>query len=382
MKVKLGDICDIQSGGTPSRSKKSYWANGTIPWVKISDIRDKYIDVVDEYITEEGLQNSSAKIFPKGTLLYTIFATLGEAGILSMPACTNQAIVGIQPCTNDVDVAFLYYQMLSKRENICRMGRGVAQNNINLTILRNIDIELPSLVEQGRIVATLECLDNIVRLHEQQLKKLDLLVRARFVELFGDPVLNPMGWGKYRLAELGDIRIGPFGSILHREDYVKHGNPLVNPSHILEGAIQPDMAFTLTHEKYRELSAYHLHIGDIVMGRRGEMGRCAVVQQEGLLCGTGSLFIRITRDILPDFIQSVLSFPTFKAFINFVSVGQTMQNINAAIVSEFMIITPPIEIQQKYFTFVSHIESLKSPIRASLSELQTLKKSLMQAYFA
>ena len=82
--ARLGDICKIQSGGTPSRAESAYWDNGSIPWVKISDIKDKYLNDTEEYITEAGLENSSAKIFPAGTILYTIFATLGEVCILNM----------------------------------------------------------------------------------------------------------------------------------------------------------------------------------------------------------------------------------------------------------------------------------------------------------
>ena len=92
---KLSDICLIQSGGTPSRSKQEYWNNGNIPWVKISDFDGKYLSKTTEYITEQGLQGSSAKLFKKGTILYTIFATLGEVCILDIDATTNQAIAGL-----------------------------------------------------------------------------------------------------------------------------------------------------------------------------------------------------------------------------------------------------------------------------------------------
>ena len=91
----LGDICNIVSGGTPPRSKSQYWDNGNIPWIKIRDIKSKYIEDSEESITIEGLNNSSTKLLAKGTVLYTIFATLGEVGILKIDACTNQAIAGL-----------------------------------------------------------------------------------------------------------------------------------------------------------------------------------------------------------------------------------------------------------------------------------------------
>ena len=142
MKVKLGDVCIIQSGGTPSRSNLDYWKNGTISWVKISDIKDKYLNFTEEYITYEGLKNSSAKIFSKGTILYTIFATLGEVSILNIEAATNQAIAGIKLVDENVYNDFLYYYLVSKKEEVNNRGRGVAQNNINLSMLKNIEIEM------------------------------------------------------------------------------------------------------------------------------------------------------------------------------------------------------------------------------------------------
>ena len=135
MEIKrLGELCNIVSGGTPSRTKTEFWNNGTIPWVKIADIKEKYINETDEFITKEGLDGSSTKMLPAGTILYTIFATLGEVGILEIAACTNQAIAGIM--INDIkqlNTDYLYYYLKSKKTYVNRVGRGVAQNNINMS---------------------------------------------------------------------------------------------------------------------------------------------------------------------------------------------------------------------------------------------------------
>ena len=106
----LSELCDIVSGGTPSRSRMEFWNNGDIPWIKIGNLNGKYVEKADEYITKVGLENSAAKVLPKGTILYTIFATLGETAILSIDACTNQAIAGI--CIKDnlqVSTDYIYY---------------------------------------------------------------------------------------------------------------------------------------------------------------------------------------------------------------------------------------------------------------------------------
>ncbi|EOX0011019.1 restriction endonuclease subunit S [Campylobacter upsaliensis] len=155
--VKLGDICEIVSGGTPSRDKIEYWHNGTIPWVKIADVKNNVVNQTQEFITELGLENSSAKIFKKGTLLYTIFATLGETAILNIDAATNQAIAALIE-TYDYDTKFLMYCLMSMKDYVNSLGRGVAQNNINQTMLKNFTIPLPPLCEQQEIVKKLDLL--------------------------------------------------------------------------------------------------------------------------------------------------------------------------------------------------------------------------------
>ena len=242
-------------------------------------------------------------------------------------------------------------------------------------------VPIVDICEQRRIAAVLNKVSGLIAKRREQLDKLDELVKARFVEMFGDPVSNPYNWEKVSLSELADIRIGPFGSLLHKEDYIEGGHPLVNPSHIIDGKIVIDEKLTVSHQKYVELEAYHLKAGDVVMGRRGEMGRCAVVSQEDLLCGTGSLLIRPKGKVTADYIQKIISFPSFKKMIEDMAVGQTMPNLNVPIVSAFQIIKPPVQVQENYYTFDTQVDKSKLTIRQSLDKLEVLKKALMQQYF-
>lgn len=242
-------------------------------------------------------------------------------------------------------------------------------------------LPLPSISEQMHILDIIHKLQVMLRSRQQQLAKLDELVKARFVEMFGDPVSNPYGFEKVPLSELAEIKIGPFGSLLHKEDYIEGGHPLLNPSHIVDSNIVPDKKLTISDEKYNELEAYHLHFGDVVMGRRGEMGRCAVVMGEGFLCGTGSLLIRTRGKVTADFIQKVISFPSFKKTIEDMAVGQTMPNLNVPIVSRFQVVKPPIDIQHRCYSFIGEVDNLKQSVQKNLDKLETLKKALMQKYF-
>ena len=278
------------------------------------------------------------------------------------------------PIDRTMNCKYLYYQLLSAK--IPDTGY-----NRHFKWVKELEFQLPSRNEQDDVVKRLDKLCVVISARQQQLAKLDELVKARFVEMFGDPVLNPYGFEKVPLSELAEIKIGPFGSLLHKEDYIEGGHPLLNPSHIVDGNIVPDKKLTISDEKYNELEAYHLHFGDVVLGRRGEMGRCAVVMGEGFLCGTGSLLIRTRGEVTADFIQKVISFPSFKKTIEDMAVGQTMPNLNVPIVSRFQVVKPPVKVQHRYYSFIGEVDNLRQQVQKSIEKLKTLKGALMQQYF-
>ena len=256
-------------------------------------------------------------------------------------------------------VPYIYYFLEGYIDTLRGQSIGGIIKYIKLANLTDAQLLVPSVSEQKKIVSILESAKAIIHHYKIKTEKLDELVKARFVEMFGDPVLNPHGFKKVALSELAEIKIGPFGSLLHKEDYIEGGHPLLNPSHIIDGKVVPDSKLTISDAKYAELDAYHLRTGDVVMGRRGEMGRCAVVSCEGLLCGTGSLLIRTKGEVTADYIQKTISFPSFKKTIEDMAVGQTMPNLNVPIVSRFQIIKPPIEVQNNYYAFVEQVNKSK-----------------------
>ena len=175
--VRLSSLSSISAGGTPERGNPNYWTNGTIPWLKISDITSskKFVNNCTEHITDEGIQNSSAKILPKGTILYTIFATIGEVGILGINASCNQAIAGIQTYLRSID-GYLYYYLVNLQDFMKSISKGCAQFNINQKILKEAFVPLPPLAEQERIVAEIEKFEPLIAEYnklEQQATKLD-----------------------------------------------------------------------------------------------------------------------------------------------------------------------------------------------------------------
>lgn len=242
-------------------------------------------------------------------------------------------------------------------------------------------VPVPNISVQGHIAAVLNKVSALIAQRKQQLAKLGELVKSRFIEMFGDPVRNEKGWPLVALGDVAEIRIGPFGTLLHKEDYIVGGHALVNPSHIISGKICPDEKLTISDKKYAELSAYHLAVGDVVLGRRGEMGRCAVVYQDGLLCGTGSMVIRPNEKMKPHFLQNIISSPAYKKIIEDKAVGVTMMNLNVPIVSSLIIPQLPIDMQERFIEFMQRADQSKLTTQQSLTKLETLKKALMQQYF-
>jgi type I restriction enzyme S subunit len=170
--VKIGDIAQTSSGGTPSRAKREYYG-GNIPWVKSSERTDNIIYDTEEKITKEGLQNSSAKIFPKGTLLIAMYgATVGKTAILGIDAATNQAICAILP-NKTFDPNFLKSYIIFKRDRLISISSGGAQPNISQEIIRAFKIPLPPLSEQQRITEVFLTLDKKLEIERNEKVKLE-----------------------------------------------------------------------------------------------------------------------------------------------------------------------------------------------------------------
>lgn len=388
---KLGDICTIQSGGTPSRSKKDYWDNGTIPWVKISDFSGKYLDHTSEKITQAGLNGSSAKIFPKGTILYTIFATLGETCILDIDATTNQAIAGLKLNKDSVSLDYLYYYLLSKKEYVNEIGRGVAQNNINIKILREMEITIPHKEEQNKITDVLNKVYTLIALRKEQLLKLDELVTSRFIEMFGDPIDNPKGLPVKTLKELSTLITNGNTPKGGSKNYIDKGILFLRSQNVWRNRIELDDVAYIDEATHHSLKKSSLKHKDILITKTGRintenssLGRAALYLGEDDSANiNGHVYlVRLDRFAVPEYVVAILTSEAYRKYIRKVCVGGIdKRQINLDQVEDFPIILPPIYQQQQFAAFVEQIDKSKLAIQKSLDKLETLKKALMRKYF-
>ncbi len=279
---------------------------------------------------------------------------------------------------------------------------GTTRLKLTQASMKKIPIRLAPLEEQNRIVAKIEELfsnldKGIERLKaaQQQLKiyrqsVLKWAFEGRFTSQSVKEGSLIDGWRVFKLEEITlKIQIGPFGTQLHREDYIENGIPLINPMHIQNGQIIPDAKYTITQKKKETLAEYILREGDIILGRRGEMGRCALVQtqESGWLCGTGSLYIRPSLEILNSkFLYYFLSSETAKKYLEENAAGTTMANLNSQIINRLPIELPPLNEQQK---IVKEIESrlsicdkMEEIIAQNLQLAEALRQSILKKAFA
>ena len=381
-KVKLGELCEIYSGGTPKRSVSEYWTGGNVPWVKIGDITEKYVSSTEECITQAGLNNSSAKLFKPGTLLYSIFASIGAVGILNILAATNQAIAGLVIRDNSLDHDFLYHYLKSREVASKTSGRGVAQSNINLTILRNMQVPVPPLVVQKEIVQNLEIVSRQLKMAKLQLSKLDSLVKSRFVEMFGDfacyetkPLIKCVDCieaGKSpkclafsrKMAEPGVLKLSAISSGVYCE----------NENKALPRSV------SLTIDKV-------VHANDILLSRKNTpelVGRSVLVKHtDGNIMFPDIIFrMHPLSPINAMYLSYLLAGPLLHSIQSLAhGSAKSMSNIPKSELAKLSIPIPALNLQNEFANFASQVDKSRFVAQQQIEKLQLLYDSLAQEYF-
>ncbi len=385
--VKLEEICTIVSGGTPSRSKSDYWNNGNIPWIKIKDMKSKYIDSAEEFITEEGLNNSSTKMLKSDTILYSIFATLGEVGILKIDACTNQAIAGLS-LKEDSNILkeYLYYYLKSKKKDVNNLGRGVAQNNINLSLLRKFRIPVIPLHQQKKIIEVLDNVSSTINNYERELALLDELVKARFVEMFGDPIENTYSFPILKLGELSELITKGASPSWQGYSYTEDSTQtlFVTSENVREGYMDFSSIKYVEDAFNEKQKRSMIQKGDYLINIVGaSIGRAA---QFNMDCkanmNQAAALVRIKDNTISDnYLLYYLNSDKAQMMYNSMKSDTGRANLSLQDIANLEILVPDLTLQVKFASFVEEIDKSRSRIQKSLEASQELFDSLMQEYF-
>lgn len=383
---KLGEVCTIERGGSP-RPINDYITDSEdgINWIKIGDAQEgsKYITSTKEKIKPEGVKKS--RFVHKGDFILSNSMSFGRPYILKVDGCIHDGWLVIHD-NNDIFIKdYLYYLLANPTmyAKFSQLAVGGVVNNLNSSLVRKVEITIPPKSTQLAIVTELDKINELIRLKKEQLKDFDNLAQSLFYEMFGDPVENEKGWEVKKIGDLALVKTGPFGSMLHKEDYICDGIPLVNPVHMKDFKIVPDLDFTISKEKASELKNYLLKSNDVVFARRGDIGRCAIVSEaeQGFICGTGSLFVRFSEEIESIFIMYIIRCDSFSKHLISKAKGATMLNINSNTIADLRIPLPPLSLQQLFAQRIEQIEREKSEVQKSIQDLETLLASRMQYWF-
>ena len=389
--AKLGELFPVTSGGTPSRKHQEYYQGGTIPWVKTGDLKEKYLFDTDEKITNRGLENSSARLYPIDTVLLAMYgATIGAASILKIEAATNQACAAFEKCDN-VLPEYLYAFLESQRSRFIKDAVGGAQPNISAGYLKQIDMPLLPLDEQRRIAAVLDKVSGLIAKRREQLDKLDELVKARFVEMFGEPIANPMKWPVVPLKSLLTLITNGNTPKGGSENYVENGITFLRSQNVWRNQIILDDVAYIDEATHRSMKKSSLRYKDILITKTGRvntenssLGRAALFlgKDDSANINGHVYLIRLKNTAIPEYIVTILTGEAYRKYIRKVCVGGIdKRQINVEQVEDFPIILPPIEMQKSFSTIREEIGKSKLTIQQSLDKLEVLKKALMQQYF-
>lgn len=334
--VQLDSICQTASGGTPNSSTREYYENGTINWLKSGEVRQGFIYSAEQKITELGLKNSSAKIFPVDTVLVAMYgATAGQVGLLKVGSATNQAICGILP-SDKILPKFLFYLLKGKKEFLITQSTGGAQPNISQKIIRNLQIPLPSLSIQENIVAELDGYQKIIDGAQQ------------VVENYKSAIQGSSLWNRVKVGDVVEFISGVTLSVGECEDI--NGIPLITIADVTEdGYIKADGIRKVVTDK----KVNYLQKGDLLFnwrnGSKNLVGKTALFNLDGdYIFASFLLGVRPdTQKILSEFLWIVLNqYRVEGRYMQFMR-----QNVNGLFNREELkdveIPCPPLDVQKK-----------------------------------
>ena len=380
MMTRLGDVCTVISGSTPKTSVAEYW-DGDIKWITPAELNEDSFYLYDSqrHITELGKEKTGLSYMPIGTVILSSRAPIGKTAIAGCEMCCNQGFKNLI-CSDDIFNEYLYYFLKGKTDYLNSLGRGATFKEISKSIVENIEIRLPALEEQKQIARQFGEIYRLISLRKQQLARLDELVKARFVELFGDTILNPFGWKKDLLGTVCDVRDGTHDS----PQYYESGYPLVTSKNVTGGKIDLTDCSLICEADFKKISERSkVDIGDIIMPMIGTVGKPVIVDIEPNFAIKNVSLIKFKADsrVLNIYIRALLQSDYFDDAVLSKVRGGTQKFISLGDIRKLEVLVPPMELQEQFATFIKQTDKSKLAIQQSLDKLETLKRSLMQKYF-
>ena len=380
-KYKLGDICEIVSGSTPKTEIEEYW-NGDIKWITPAELDDESYIVYDttRKITELAVKKTGLSSFPEGTVILSSRAPIGKVAIAGCEMYCNQGFKNLI-CSEKIYNRYLFWFLKGNTEYLNSFGRGATFKEISKKIVSDIEINVPEMNLQKKAVLNLERLSKIIILRKSEIDKLDALIRARFVEMFGDPSVNNKRWQRGVINEIGSCIAGATPST-KVDEYWNNGTiPWMSSGEVNKGRIDRTDNF-ITHLGYDKTSTKLVPPKTVVLAMAGQgrtRGMAAITEIE--LCTNQSICSIVNNEKIDA--EYLLYF--LKLQYNELRRASTNTDgrggLNLKIIGNYPIIIPPVGLQKRFANFVEQVNKSKVEVQKALDKAQLLFDSLMQKYF-
>lgn len=391
VKVKLNELGVISTGNTPSKNVSEFYASEDIGFVKpdiISDSQIDYIVKTAEYLSEAA--RAKARIVKKDAVFVTCIGSIGKVGIAKGDEFAfNQQINAIEP-NEKIIPKYLAYSIFANKKKLQAIANAPVVPIINKTQFGEFEIDITDDVdEQARIVELLDKVCSIIADRKIELEKMDDLIKARFIEMFGDPISNPMGWEKVNISTVigGKVSNGFFAK---RDEYSDNGNvKVLGVANVVNRMYSNTEELPQTNGTDADIQKYGVKYGDMLFCRSSlvaaGIGKASIVPKG---VPNNVLFechvIRLPLDLnkcVPEFIQVLSNTDYFRNQVISQSKTATMTTIGQDGILKTEIILPPLEFQKRFLMFVEQIDKSKVAVQKALGETQMLFDSLMQDYF-
>ena len=373
-RYKLGEICEIVSGSTPKTGIEEYW-DGDVKWITPAEIDDDSYVITDSVrkITELGVKKTGLSPLPEGTVILSSRAPIGKVAIAGCEMYCNQGFKNLI-CSDIINNRYLYWFLKGNTAYLNSLGRGATFKEISKQIVSAIEINVPTLAEQKAVVSQLEKVNEIIRMRGQELQKLDELVKARFVELFGGK-----GYPENTLLNLCNI-IDYRGKTPEKVEY---GLPFITAKNVKMHQMNLEPREYISKETYDKVMVRGFpKEGDVVFTTEAPLGNVCRIPHFDTEFYIGQRIVTMqTEKLEPIYLEYALSSDDFKMKYMGKSSGSTVTGIRVRLLEQLTIPVPPIDIQTQFATFVKQTDKSKVVVQKALDEAQLLFDSLMQKYF-
>lgn len=353
--AKLGEVCTIVSGSTPKTSVTSYW-DGNIKWITPAELNEDTFYIMDSvrHITEEGKEKTGLSYLPTGTVILSSRAPIGKTAIAGCEMCCNQGFKNLI-CSDAIYNEYLYFFLKSKTDYLNSLGRGATFKEISKSIVESIEIPLPEVNQQKEIAEKFKKLEQLISLRKQQLAKLDELVKARFVEMFGNKDYPRMKWNNVFNTTTGKL----------------------DSNAAVDNGKYP--FFTCSKEPLK-IDSYAFDQTALLLAGNNAAGKYDVKYYQGKFNAYQRTYVlSLKHNWSYKLFQYQLEDKLL--YLQTKSLGGLTKYLTLKILGELDFIVPPLALQNEFATFVARIDQQKQTVQQSLEKLELMRKALMQEYF-